>query len=194
MGWMVFQGYIRVRVRRRGHRACGLCPQDEGVRRGRDPTFLLHGARQGSRASFPFAPGSSRASLTGLSQFIDATKKGGKGRFLNHSCNPNCFVAKWTVGKKMRMGIFTKRDIKQYEELTFNYNVDRYGSVASVAFPPLPSLTNPFSSGIPLKNATAESQIASASSGARPRLISEGWTTCISMVSPFGLWSSWLEC
>lgn len=60
-------------------------------------------------------------------QFIDATKKGGKGRFLNHSCNPNCYVAKWTVGRKMRMGIFTKRNIKKDEELTFNYNVDRYG-------------------------------------------------------------------
>ncbi|GAA6007438.1 hypothetical protein JCM11491_004163 [Sporobolomyces phaffii] len=66
--------------------------------------------------------------------FIDATKKGGKGRFLNHSCNPNCQVAKWTVGKKMRMGIFTKRDIKKDEELTFNYNVDRYGHLAQECF------------------------------------------------------------
>nr|CRX79216.1 hypothetical protein ls5931a1_00049 [Leucosporidium scottii] len=66
--------------------------------------------------------------------FIDATKKGGKGRFLNHSCNPNCFVAKWTIGKKMRMGIFTKRDIKADEELTFNYNVDRYGHVAQPCY------------------------------------------------------------
>ncbi|BGP11176.1 Histone-lysine N-methyltransferase, H3 lysine-36 specific [Rhodotorula toruloides] len=66
--------------------------------------------------------------------FIDATKKGGKGRFLNHSCNPNCVVAKWTVGRKMRMGIFTKRDIKMHEELTFNYNVDRYGHVAQECY------------------------------------------------------------
>ncbi|SCV73160.1 BQ2448_7085 [Microbotryum intermedium] len=66
--------------------------------------------------------------------FIDATKKGGKGRFLNHSCNPNCFVAKWTIGKKMRMGIFTKRSIKANEELTFNYNVDRYGHVAQECY------------------------------------------------------------
>ncbi|POY71556.1 putative Histone-lysine N-methyltransferase [Rhodotorula taiwanensis] len=66
--------------------------------------------------------------------FIDATKRGGKGRFLNHSCNPNCYVAKWTVGKKMRMGIFTKRDIKKDEELTFNYNVDRYGHVAQECY------------------------------------------------------------
>lgn len=66
--------------------------------------------------------------------FIDATKKGGKGRFLNHSCNPNCYVAKWTVGRKMRMGIFTKRNIKKDEELTFNYNVDRYGHVAQECY------------------------------------------------------------
>ncbi|GAA5985214.1 hypothetical protein JCM11641_003634 [Rhodosporidiobolus odoratus] len=66
--------------------------------------------------------------------FIDATKKGGKGRFLNHSCNPNCVVAKWTVGRKMRMGIFTKRAIQKHEELTFNYNVDRYGHSAQECY------------------------------------------------------------
>ncbi|KAG8715878.1 histone methyltransferase set2 [Ceratobasidium sp. 423] len=60
-------------------------------------------------------------------QYIDATKRGGKGRFANHSCNPNCYVAKWVVGKRIRMGIFAKRDIEEHEELTFNYNVDRYG-------------------------------------------------------------------
>jgi len=60
-------------------------------------------------------------------QYLDATKKGGIGRFANHSCNPNCYVAKWVVGKRMRMGIFAKRDIIKGEELTFNYNVDRYG-------------------------------------------------------------------
>lgn len=60
-------------------------------------------------------------------QFIDATKRGGIGRFANHSCNPNCYVAKWTVDKHVRMGIFANRYIKKNEELTFNYNVDRYG-------------------------------------------------------------------
>ncbi|EKM52685.1 uncharacterized protein PHACADRAFT_211907 [Phanerochaete carnosa HHB-10118-sp] len=60
-------------------------------------------------------------------EFIDATKRGGIGRFANHSCNPNCYVAKWSVGKRVRMGIFANRNIKKNEELTFNYNVDRYG-------------------------------------------------------------------
>ena len=67
-------------------------------------------------------------------QYIDATKRGGIGRFANHSCNPNCYVAKWTVGKHVRMGIFANRNIKKDEELTFNYNVDRYGCVVFSLF------------------------------------------------------------
>jgi len=60
--------------------------------------------------------------------FVDATKKGNLGRFCNHSCNPNCFVDKWVVGDKLRMGIFAERHIQAGEELVFNYNVDRYGA------------------------------------------------------------------
>lgn len=61
-------------------------------------------------------------------EYVDATKKGNLGRFCNHSCNPNCFVDKWVVGDKLRMGIFALRPIKAGEELCFNYNVDRYGA------------------------------------------------------------------
>ncbi|KAL9007247.1 MAG: hypothetical protein Q9188_000050 [Gyalolechia gomerana] len=61
-------------------------------------------------------------------EFVDATKKGNLGRFCNHSCNPNCYVDKWVVGDKLRMGIFAERSIKAGEELVFNYNVDRYGA------------------------------------------------------------------
>ena len=67
-------------------------------------------------------------------QFLDATRKGGIARFVNHSCNPNCYVSKWHVGKYMRMGIFAKRDIDLGEELTFNYNVDRYGNDAQACY------------------------------------------------------------
>ncbi|KAH8831290.1 histone-lysine N-methyltransferase [Flagelloscypha sp. PMI_526] len=67
-------------------------------------------------------------------EFIDATKSGGIGRFANHSCNPNCYVAKWTVGDYVRMGIFAKRLIQKHEELTFNYNVDRYGHQAQTCY------------------------------------------------------------
>jgi histone-lysine N-methyltransferase SETD2 len=61
-------------------------------------------------------------------EFVDATKKGNLGRFCNHSCNPNCFVDKWVIGDKLRMGIFVERNVKAGEELVFNYNVDRYGA------------------------------------------------------------------
>jgi [histone H3]-lysine36 N-trimethyltransferase len=61
-------------------------------------------------------------------EFVDATKKGNLGRFCNHSCNPNCYVDKWVVGDKLRMGIFALRNIYAGEELVFNYNVDRYGT------------------------------------------------------------------
>ena len=61
-------------------------------------------------------------------EFVDATKKGNLGRFCNHSCNPNCYVDKWVVGDKLRMGIFAERKINAGEELVFNYNVDRYGA------------------------------------------------------------------
>ncbi|KAI0830234.1 hypothetical protein BC628DRAFT_1313213 [Trametes gibbosa] len=67
-------------------------------------------------------------------EFIDATKRGGIGRFANHSCNPNCYVERWTVGNHVRMGIFASRSIKQNEELTFNYNVDRYGHDAQPCY------------------------------------------------------------
>ncbi|KAI5806503.1 histone-lysine N-methyltransferase [Peziza echinospora] len=70
----------------------------------------------------------------GKSEFIDATKKGGLGRFCNHSCNPNCYVDKWVVGDKLRMGIFAKRDLKASEELVFDYNVDRYGANPQACF------------------------------------------------------------
>jgi SET domain-containing protein len=67
-------------------------------------------------------------------EYLDATKRGGIARFINHSCNPNCYVAKWHVGKHYRMGIFSQRDILKGEELTFNYNVDRYGNEAQPCY------------------------------------------------------------
>lgn len=60
--------------------------------------------------------------------FIDATEKGCLARFCNHSCSPNAYVDKWVVGDKLRMGIFAKRRIEKGEEITFDYNVDRYGA------------------------------------------------------------------
>ena len=67
-------------------------------------------------------------------QFIDATIKGAIARFCNHSCYPNAYVNKWVVAGKLRMGIFSKRDIQKGEEITFDYNVDRYGATAQPCY------------------------------------------------------------
>ncbi|GME80040.1 unnamed protein product [Ambrosiozyma monospora] len=61
-------------------------------------------------------------------EIIDATKKASIGRFCNHSCDPNAYIEKWVVKKRFRMGIFAKRKILKGEEITFDYNVDRYGA------------------------------------------------------------------
>lgn len=48
--------------------------------------------------------------------FIDAGPKGNIGRFMNHSCEPNCETQKWTVGGITRIGLFAIEDI---EEVSF---------------------------------------------------------------------------
>jgi SET domain-containing protein len=60
-------------------------------------------------------------------EVIDATKKGCLARFINHSCNPNCHLEKWVVGSKLRIGIFTIKRVAEGEELTFDYQFERYG-------------------------------------------------------------------
>lgn len=57
---------------------------------------------------------------------IDATR-GSIARFVNHSCDPNCRMEKWTVGKMPRMALFAgDRGIMTGEELTYDYNFDPY--------------------------------------------------------------------
>ncbi|XP_033330937.1 histone-lysine N-methyltransferase ash1 isoform X1 [Megalopta genalis] len=53
---------------------------------------------------------------------IDGHRMGGDGRFVNHSCEPNCEMQKWSVHGHPRMALFASRDIKPGEELTYDYN------------------------------------------------------------------------
>eukprot|EP01083_Nonionella_stella_P214326 772315_1 len=55
---------------------------------------------------------------------IDASKKGTMARFINHSCDPNCKIEKWTVQNQPRQGVFSKCLIKAGEELTFDYKYE----------------------------------------------------------------------
>ena len=44
---------------------------------------------------------------------VDATKKGGIARFINHSCMPNCTAKIITVDKSKRIVIYALRDIAE---------------------------------------------------------------------------------
>ncbi|WVW80275.1 hypothetical protein I302_102253 [Kwoniella bestiolae CBS 10118] len=61
--------------------------------------------------------------LPGETWHIDPRYKGNIGRFLNHSCEPNCVIqiVRWGVDSLPRAAIFTKRDVVDGEELTFDY-------------------------------------------------------------------------
>ncbi|KXJ93168.1 hypothetical protein Micbo1qcDRAFT_161115 [Microdochium bolleyi] len=56
---------------------------------------------------------------------IDATKKGGIARFINHSCMPNCTAKIIKVESTKRIVIYALRDIAQNEELTYDYKFER---------------------------------------------------------------------
>ncbi|UXI14617.1 uncharacterized protein NH340_JMT00560 [Sarcoptes scabiei] len=60
-------------------------------------------------------------------EIIDATYKGNVTRFINHSCEPNAVTQKWTVNGQLRIGFFTIRSIAAGEEITFDYQFQRYG-------------------------------------------------------------------
>ncbi|KAM7256870.1 hypothetical protein ACFE04_012611 [Oxalis oulophora] len=69
------------------------------------------------------------------SEVIDACAKGNVGRFINHSCDPNCRTEKWMVNGEICVGLFAVRNIRKDEELTFDYNYVRvFGAAAKKCF------------------------------------------------------------
>ncbi|XP_038885000.1 histone-lysine N-methyltransferase ASHH2 isoform X2 [Benincasa hispida] len=69
------------------------------------------------------------------SEVIDACRKGNLGRFINHSCDPNCRTEKWMVNGEICIGLFALRDIKKGEEVTFDYNYVRvFGAAAKKCY------------------------------------------------------------
>ncbi|ODV72025.1 histone methyltransferase SET1 [Cyberlindnera jadinii NRRL Y-1542] len=56
---------------------------------------------------------------------IDATKKGGIARFINHCCVPSCTAKIIKVDGQKRIVIYALRDIGANEELTYDYKFER---------------------------------------------------------------------
>lgn len=52
---------------------------------------------------------------------VDATKRGGVARFINHSCEPNCYTKVISVEGQKKIFIYAKRHIAAGEEITYNY-------------------------------------------------------------------------
>lgn len=52
--------------------------------------------------------------------FIDGSRGGNIARFVNHSCEPNCFIR----NERDKVWIVAKRDIALGEELSFDYAYD----------------------------------------------------------------------
>lgn len=53
---------------------------------------------------------------------IDATRKGGIARFVNHSCQPNCVAKVISVRNDKKVVFFAERDIYPGEEITYDYH------------------------------------------------------------------------
>ncbi|KAM6931412.1 histone-lysine N-methyltransferase SETD1B-A-like [Xenentodon cancila] len=52
---------------------------------------------------------------------IDATKYGNLARFINHSCNPNCYAKIITVESQKKIVIYSRQPISVNEEITYDY-------------------------------------------------------------------------
>jgi len=66
--------------------------------------------------------GSSYMFRVSRSCIIDATHIGGRARYVNHSCEPNCYTRIIHVGGKPKVVLYSKRVIEEGEELSYDYN------------------------------------------------------------------------
>ncbi|XP_055368737.1 histone-lysine N-methyltransferase ASH1L isoform X2 [Betta splendens] len=59
---------------------------------------------------------------------IDSYRMGNEARFINHSCEPNCEMQKWSVNGVYRIGLFALKEISSGTELTYDYNFHSFNT------------------------------------------------------------------
>ncbi|XP_067354003.1 histone-lysine N-methyltransferase ASH1L isoform X1 [Channa argus] len=59
---------------------------------------------------------------------IDSYRMGNEARFINHSCEPNCEMQKWSVNGVYRIGLFALKEITSGTELTYDYNFHSFNT------------------------------------------------------------------
>ncbi|XP_011478936.1 histone-lysine N-methyltransferase ASH1L isoform X2 [Oryzias latipes] len=59
---------------------------------------------------------------------IDSYRMGNEARFINHSCDPNCEMQKWSVNGVYRIGLFALKDVSSGTELTYDYNFHSFNT------------------------------------------------------------------
>ena len=126
------RGYSRIEMRRAGKKGMGLfC--SEPLAKGQFITeyvgeVLDERTYAARKAAYDEAGQRHMYFMTvSGSEIIDAFQRGNLGRFINHSCDPNCETQKWVVNGELCIGLFSLQDIPAGTELTFDYNFERYG-------------------------------------------------------------------
>ena len=64
---------------------------------------------------------------------VDATVKGSAARYINHSCDPNCYTKVIRAEGQQRITIYSKRAIAVGEELFYDYLCARAPALAARA-------------------------------------------------------------
>ncbi|KAL3215283.1 hypothetical protein MRX96_006554 [Rhipicephalus microplus] len=59
---------------------------------------------------------------------IDGYRMAGEGRFVNHACDPNCEMQKWSVNGFYRVGLFALKDIPGNTEICYDYNFHNFNN------------------------------------------------------------------
>lgn len=56
-----------------------------------------------------------------INMIVDSTVKGNQSRFINHSCDPNCYTKVISVDGHKKIAVLTNRVIMPDEEITYDY-------------------------------------------------------------------------